>query len=394
MNKKKYIYVLLCQLLVLITLFLSAVIFYLASRQGNDGVTLQIFGEGDDGAFYWEQAQNVKQGLDWIRTSIYPLVVGYILKIFNTDNVYVIRLFNSLGFILLAYNCMKLIRVQYDGQPDLFQEKYYTDSKIWTLIFLMCYLSLQTNVHISILRDIWIYLLYIQNIVIGIRILFHKEKKPLTWLVWFATLWLLGEFRAYILVSYILSVAIYFAYRLMSRRNQIRPFIILAIVLLGVYYTFFMDFTVPIVEKSLRDALEYRNSYVEGFGGGSQMGISLTQPNYLFFLFNYIRSFIGNLIGPLPWQVNSVGTLLVFLVEAIPMLYVLITIFRKLSLLTNEQVFIMFHALVWIGLIAVSNDNVGTGTRLRPVAWILFFVTFAVVYFKDQYQKEIKGDAL
>lgn len=254
----------------------------------------------------------------------------------------------------------------------------------------MCYLSLQTNVHISILRDIWIYLLYIQNMVLGIRILFHKEKQPLIWLLWFATLWLLGEFRAYILVSYILAVAIYFAYRLMSRRNQIRPFVILAIVLLGVYYTFFMDYTVPIVEKSLRDALEYRNSYVEGFGGGSQMGISLTQPNYLFFLFNYIRSFIGNLIGPLPWQVNSVGTILVFLVETIPMFYVLVFIFRKLSHLTNEQVFIMFHALVWIGLIAVSNDNVGTGTRLRPVAWILFFVTFAVVYFKDQYQKEMK----
>lgn len=51
MSKKQHVYLFLAQLVVFFTLLLSIGVFYLASRQGNDGVTLRLFGEGDDGAF-------------------------------------------------------------------------------------------------------------------------------------------------------------------------------------------------------------------------------------------------------------------------------------------------------------------------------------------------------
>lgn len=388
MSKKQHVYLFLAQLVVFFTLLLSIGVFYLASRQGNDGVTLRLFGEGDDGAFYWAQAQNVKRGLEWIRTSIYPLIIGYILRLFNTENVYLIRLFNSVGFFLLLLSSMKLIKVQYREEPIELQENYYTNSKIMTLVLFMFYLSLQMNIHISILRDIWIYFLYVQNLVIGINILFYKKKNPYYWLFWLLTLWLMGQFRAYILVAYLVSTTVFFLYRSMSKRNRIRPFIIILVVLLGIYYTFLIDFTFPIVGKSLRDALDYRMSYLVEYSGGSQMGISLSQPNYLLFLVNYIGSFLGNLIGPFPWHISSLGTLLVFFFETIPMFFVLRFLYQKLSILSNIQMFILCHGLVWIGLIAVSNDNVGTATRLRPVAWILFLLTYAVVYYKHKYMKE------
>lgn len=388
MNKKQKIYLFLTQAVVVASLFLSVFIFFLASSQGNDGVTLRLFGEGDDGAFYWEQAQNVKNGLPWVRTSIYPLMIGNVLKLFDSENVYLIRLFNTIGFFLLILASVKLVKLQYKQVRIEIQDKYYTNSKIMVLLMLMFYLSLQMNVHISILRDIWLYYLYVQNLVLGINILFKKKFNIYYWILWIFSLWLMGELRGYILVSYIASVIVYYLYRAMSRRGKIKSFIFILIVLLGIYYTFFMDFTMPIVDKSLRDGLLYRSSFLTEFSGGSQMGINLIQPNYVLFLINYLASFVGNLIGPLPWDINSVGTLLVFFAETIPMAYILYFIIKRLSLLTDVQYFILCHAMIWIGLTAVSNDNIGTGTRLRPITWILMLIVFSVIYYKD---KELSG---
>lgn len=393
MNRKQKIYIFLMQAVVVATLFISVAVFYLASRQGNDGVTLQIFGEGDDGAFYWAQALNVKNGLAWVRTSIYPLIIGNILKFFNSTNVYLIRLFNSIGFFLLIIASLKLVRVQYKEESIHFQDTYYTNSKIMILLMLMCYLSLQMNVHISILRDIWLYYLYVQNLVIGINILLKRRINIYYILLWIFSLWLMGQFRAYILVSYIASIAVYYLYLIMSRRGRIKTLVFVLIVLLGIYYTFLMDFEMPFVQKSMRDGLTYRLSFLTEISGGSQMGINLIQPNYFLFLINYVVSLVGNFIGPLPWQVNSVGTLVVFFMETIPMLYILYYIYKHLSKLTHTQIFIVCHAIVWIGLTAVSNDNIGTATRLRPITWILLLIIFVVIYYKSKFVKVTAGQA-
>ncbi|XJS10993.1 hypothetical protein ACF3NG_01635 [Aerococcaceae bacterium WGS1372] len=389
MNKKQKIYLFIMQAIVVATLFLSVAVFFLASRQGNDGVTLQIFGEGDDGAFYWAQALNVKNGLPWIRTSIYPLIIGNILKFFDSNNVYLIRLFNSIGFFLLIIASIKLVKLQYKDEGIHFQDTYYTDSKIMLLLMLMFYLSLQMNIHISILRDIWLYYLYVQNLVIGVNILLKKRANIYYILFWIFSLWLMGQFRAYILVSYIASIVVYYLYQAVSKRRRIRALIIMLVFLLGLYYTFLMDFNMPIVNKSMREALTYRLSFLTEITGGSQMGINLIQPNYLLFLVNYVMSLIGNFIGPLPWQVNSVGTLAVFFVETIPMLFILYYIYKHLSKLTNTQIFIISHAIVWIGLTAVSNDNIGTATRLRPITWILLLIIFVVIYYKSKFVKKM-----
>ena len=389
MNKKQKIYLFIIQAIVVATLFLSVAVFYLASRQGNDGVTLHIFGEGDDGAFYWAQALNVKNGLPWIRTSIYPLIIGNILKFFDSSSVYLIRLFNSIGFFLLLIASVKLVKLQYKDEGISLQDKYYTNSKMLILLMLMFYLSLQMNVHISILRDIWLYYLYVQNLVIGINILFKKRLNIYYIMLWVFSLWLMGQFRAYILVSYIASIAVYYLYLMMSRRGKMKTLVVVLVILLGLYYTFLMDFEMPIVGKSMRDALTYRLSFLTNVSGGSQMGINLIQPNYILFLINYIVSFIGNFIGPLPWQVNSVGTIVVFFMESIPMLFILYYIGKNLSKLTHTQIFIVCHAMVWIGLTAVSNDNIGTATRLRPITWILLLIIFVVIYYRDKYAKQL-----
>jgi hypothetical protein len=65
------------------------------------------------------------------------------------------------------------------------------------------------------------------------------------------------------------------------------------------------------------------------------------------------------------------------------MFLILRFLWKKRTIITKMQRYVLIHAFVWISLIAVLNDNIGTATRLRPVAWILILVVFASLYSKN-----------
>lgn len=385
MKQTKYLFLTVQQFVLLITILLTTVIFFLALYQGNDGVTLKIFGGGDDGAFYWNQAQNVVAGKEWTRTSIYPLIIGYLIKFTGVDSPYIVRLFNYFGFILLIIFSFNLIKLQFLFEVNRFSPKTIYRTRILLLLSFLFYVSLQMNINLSILRDIWIYTLYVISIAFSIRLIFFKKNRLINILGLFISLWFLGEFRKYALLSFVLAISIYFLYRLFRRLNNSKIFTFFVIILFGIYYSLFIDYTIPIVNMSLRQALTYRAMSLTTYSGGSQMWISLNQPNYFLFLLNYIHSYIGNLLGPLPWHIKGVSTLIIFIVESIPMILIIRFLWKKRRLLSKVQHYILLHAFVWISLIAISNDNLGTAMRLRPVAWTLILIVFVVIYSKNKY---------
>lgn len=69
------------------------------------------------------------------------------------------------------------------------------------------------------------------------------------------------------------------------------------------------------------------------------------------------------------------------------MIIILKFLWKKRKLLSQVQKYMLLHSCIWISLIAFSNDNIGTATRLRPVAWIPILIVFAVVYSKNKYFK-------
>lgn len=199
---------------------------------------------------------------------------------------------------------------------------------------------------------------------------------------------LLGEFRRYALVSFILSVTIYFLYqRFRTLKNPVAIFVLM-IVLFGLYYTFFMDLRLPYLNMSLRNVLNYRNYFLADAAGGSQMFINLDHPSFIVFLLNYLHSYVGNLIGPLPWHIKGFSTLFVFFTETIFFALILNFLWKKRKTFSSVESYVLLHAFVWISLIAVSNDNIGTATRLRPVGWILIIIVFASVFCKHRSQKK------
>lgn len=389
MRGQKYLFLTVQQFIFITYFTLTTVIFFLALNYGTEGVTLPLFGGGDDGLTYWVQAKNVAAGYEAVITSIYTIIIGNLIKITGIESVYLIRVFNYIGFILLVMFSIHLIKMKFEIGEVKTHPQVINSACILILICFLLYASLQMNLNLSIYRDVWIYMLYILSTILSIRIIFYKRRRFFYLTLLIPVLWLLGGFRTYALLSFVLAVAIYYSYKIIIRLKRPALFLIIGIALFGFYYTYFIDYTVPLVNMPLRAVLNYRLASLTTHFGGSQMWISLEQPNFILFFVNYIHSYIGNFIGPLPWHISGKATMLVFIIETIPMVIILAFLWKKRSLITPVQKYALLHALVWIGLIAVSNDNIGTATRLRPVAWILILIVFVVVYVKNKYAKNI-----
>jgi len=389
MKHKKFLFLTIQQFVFLTYFILTTVIFFIAINQGNEGVTLKLFGGGDDGFFYWKQAKNIAAGQNAVLTSIYPLIIGYLIKITGIESVYLIRIFNYIGFVVLVVCALYLIEVFLKFEENDIESKYIYNSKILILTSFLCYASLQMNLNLSIYRDVWIYTLYLISTILSIKVIFYKEKRFVYFILLLASLWLLGEFRKYALISFLFTISIYFSYKKFRRLKNPLLILTLLIILFGVYYTFFMDYRLPYVRMSLRNALNYRNSALTTYSGGSQMWINLDQPFFGMFFVNYLHSYMGNLLGPLPWHIRGMSTLFVFFVETIPMVLILRFLWNNRKIISKIQRYTLLHTFVWISLIALSNDNIGAATRLRPVAWILILIVFSSTYAKYLYDKGI-----
>lgn len=378
--------------LILFYYLLATTAFYmLAIYTTGNGVSYHLFGEGDDGVFYWEQAMNVFYDLSWIRTSIYPWVIGKLMQLIGVESVFAIRLFNFAGVALLIHFALKLVSIQivtsrFEHKEDEIRQQAY----LFALLGFAAYISLFINITTSIYRDVWIYMLFVAATYLAIRWLFEKNWTYFILLI--PTVWLLGQFRTYALLSFVMATAIWLAIQFLSRVMRPMMIIFLVVVGFGLVYTFSMDVVIPIVDKTLRSALQYRSDGIGILAGGSQMGIQLEAANYVLFLANYMHSYLGNLIGPLPWHVHSATTLIVFFIEALPMILILSFLWMKHAWLTKVQGFILTQAFVWNGLIAITNDNIGTALRLRAIAFILILLTFVVMYSKYRIERaeEIK----
>ena len=384
-RKNKFLVLSLMQLVYIFYFTLTTLIFFISFNSGYEGVTIRIFGGGDDGFLYWDLAQSIARGFSledlWI-PSIYPIILGYVLKFTNSSSVYTIRIFNYLGFILFTICGLKMIDLIYswNKEKNLWNIKAKNRAKIVFLLCLMFYASFVAYSVLSIYRDIWIYTFYLLSVFISLKLIFNRQNRLLWLILLILSTALLGKLRGYALLSFIVCLCLYFFYiKVFKRLKKPVIFILICLLLFAIYYNFFMDFKIPYVGMSLSDALNYRQSGLDVYAGGSQMNISLHQPSFVVFLINYLHSYMGNLLGPLPWHIRGGATLAVFFLETIPMTLILIYLWKNRCKLNTVHKYLLLHSLVWIAFIAVSNDNIGTATRLRVVAWEMILLVFACV---------------
>lgn len=366
-------------LIILINFIITTFIYYISFSKGYDGISLFSIGNGDDGYFYWAQAINILNGRAWVQTSIYPLLIGYIMKFSGIHHVYLIRIINLIALIFVYIVSVQVLKkaVSNNGEKEFHISTIYIS---FFLLILLWYPSLLLYTHLSIYRDVWIYLLYLFNILLSISLVATKKQKFIKFTLLLIGLYLLYGFREYATFSFLTAVISFLLYAYLQERGKAKLFISLFVFAFIVYYSFFIDFNIPIINKSLKDVLLFRSEGIEFFSGGSQMNIVLVQPNILLFLVNYAMSFVGNLVGPLIWQVTGISTFFVFVTESIPLILTLIILYRKRHLLNKVESYLLLHGLIWNGFISIFNDNIGTASRLRvPTIILLIIICFSML---------------
>ncbi|MET3406376.1 hypothetical protein ABIC59_003834 [Priestia aryabhattai] len=363
---------------------LSLVIFFISFNAGNKGISIQLAGGGDDGTFYYNEVMRILSGDKSNLTSVYPLILSVFPKLFGVSDYMVVyyRLFNVLGVLLLLLISVKTAK--YTISNEIGKQTNHLRLGVLFSCFYMFYISFVIVAVFSIYRDVWIYFFYILSTYCGLKLL--RKFSFIYFFLLIISLISLYLFREYAAFSYVLAFIIFTINK--SRffaGNKFRT-LILAVISLGLYFTFFLNYKVPILDMSLSDALNYRLYFIEKFTSGSQLGINLTEGTYLSFLKNYSLSFFYNLLSPLPWQIRNIQYLVIFLCESLPLILILIFLLKKKELIkgNKELEFLIIHAITWMALISITNDNIGAGTRLRAITYILIVIVFFVVRFVER----------
>lgn len=368
----------------LLYFLLSTSIYFVSVNSGYNGLSLPIFGGGDDGQFYYEQAMKFANGEPYIYTSIHVWVLGIVLSVFNTDNVMILRFFNYISSILLLIIALLILK-------KINSNKTYHTSATLLVMFLAFYPSLLLNSTLSIYRDSWIYAFFLWALYLFINVFISKGKWPklinLVLLVF--VMIMLGGYRKYALLSFLIGSMIYLIMKMLSKK-KISLYKISGILFIGlsVFYILFREFKFPIIGLSFSDVLQYRQLNLET--GGSQMGISLDHSNIILFYVNYLYSLMSNFIGPFPWQITGGSTLILMVTEGILFFFISIYLVKKIKYFSEIELFLLIQVIVWFLLISISNDNFGTGSRLRIVGWIPLIIIFVKYFSEGIYRRKSK----
>lgn len=363
---------------------LSTIIYFISFSSGYGGLALPIFGGGDDGKFYYEQVLKFINGEPYVYTSIHIWILGIVLKIFNTENVMVLRFFNFAGSVLLIILALLILK-------KITTHKTFHISASLLVFLLSFYPSLLLNSTLSIYRDVWIYTFFIWCSYLFINIFIEKGRWPklVSCILLILSMLMLGSYRKYALLSFLISAGIYLILNVLNRKNfSLSKVGGILFVGLSVFYILFRNVKLPVIGLSFSDVLQYRQLGLDA--GGSQMSISLDQPNIILFYINYLYSLISNFIGPLPWQITGGSTLMIMVTEGSVFLLIAVYLIRKIRAFSKVELFLFIQAIVWFLLISISNDNFGTGSRLRIVGWLPLIIIFAKYFGEEIYSRSVR----
>jgi hypothetical protein len=234
----------------------------------------------------------------------------------------------------------------------------------------------------QLVRDSLLVFFAVWNIYLSIVLLKKRKKDILIW--WCITLIIVYSLRAYAGVGLVISLV---AYLMLVWKTKIqRKLIVLALLIIPcALVPYFLGQGIFGLEKILPslNAEEIGRQREQAYStGGSSTGISVNYSNPISFIFTFGQSFFSAMLGPLPWQINSIVTMIA-LPEAILMWILCFKLWqswssKKIKKRNNEEMFLLVSCLIQVGIFALFSDNIGANTRLRLLPWITFFIYVSV----------------
>ncbi|MEH1911682.1 MAG: hypothetical protein V7L05_20325 [Nostoc sp.] len=342
---------------------------------------------GNDDDLYWKLADEILSGSipEYIPNS-YPFFLVALFSI-TGQNLLIGKILSVFAGSLTVYVGVILAHELSSGINLPQQDRNYAAN--FTGILLTLYPSALWY-STQLVRDLLLVFFAILNIYLSIIIL-KRGKQSLwiwwgTWIWWGITLFIVYSLRNYAGVGLLMG---FFAYLIFIWKVKIqRKLFVLALVLIPCalvpYFLgqgiFGFEHILPTLNTE-EIARQREHAYSTG---GSSTGISIDYSNPVNFIFTYGQSYITAMLGPLPWQVRSVVTLIT-LPEVIGMWILYFQLWQSWSSRTiknknNEEILLLISCLIQVGIFALFSDNIGANTRLRLLPWISFFI-YASIHF-------------
>ncbi len=224
----------------------------------------------------------------------------------------------------------------------------------------------------------------ISNIYFSLLILFRK-KYTYSFL-WLITLLGIVAFRPYAGISVIFGILTYLGFVWESKPSRkmllFAPLVIFLAffpLVLG-YGVFGSAYWLPWLDVQKLSELRESGTSI----GNTAADVSLDFSNPITFIWTYSQSFVNVFLGPFPWQWTS-PKLFLAVPETIFMWVIVFKSFKRLinsdsfSIKSNNYHILIIISLFLISTIALFNDNFGTTSRIRHLAWCLMIIYFSTI---------------
>lgn len=381
--------------LVLIEYFVIFVAAYFFSlKSGNLGLAIDGLTGQNDSYFYYNQiiANMGNSQLTNESGTLFIPVMTMISHFFNSASVFLLKFINFMGFPILLVAIMNLVN-SISKVTGLAGNRVSSEVMFRMAIFPSSILA----VAIPFGRDVWIYVFFMLSVRRLIVFLFTGHS--LVDLIFFIVyVYLLYGFRAYAALSVVIGALVFFLIRNISK-SRLLLLISVGIISFIVWFQFFSTVTIPVVGLSLADAIKFQSGVSlnelgmivnQRTGGSDFMGVFNTSDVFVF-VAQIIFSYIGNLISPFIWQLDSVSMFPIFIFESLPMIYLIGRLLRKKTdfvvfLKINPALtLVVSQVLTWWTMLAITNKNVGTGMRLKVPLFIFIWIVY---YFYIGFKKK------
>lgn len=352
--------------LIVVLKLIVVVGFHVWSVQvGRQGLAPVVIG-GDDGEFYLYTAESIVQTGQYPEglPNIWPIVVGWIMLHTGWGGTLpfkAILFVASIGTAVAGVRLLRLLALDLSHRPP------GAGAEVTVAGLLLLFPSTVWIASYSIYRDAVIYFLALAAVLAAYRTFVRKERAYA--LVFAAVLAVLIAFRWYAALSVGAGVLLWMLLSGGHRRGRWKR----RWLAVGVGVVAVAVVVVSGEEGFVIGALSSRDIY-DYNQGGSNMGLSYTRSEIYLWPSIYIYTFITNLIGPLPNQIEGATTLIGFILEVPLLVFVLWRVARSPYRGRPERQLLLSVAFVWFALIAIYNDNVGTGLRLRVIGYQFLFV--------------------
>ncbi len=370
--------------IIFVQIAVMASIHLLSLSLGQNGFYPIVLG-GDDGKFHYAVAKymvgsgEVGANFDLFDVSVWPSVMAMYMRMTGSDDIGLLKQMLLLGRLMAIAAALIAAEGLRKGnrQPD--NPGVVAWSRIAVLLLVGLYPSGLFYSFGSLYRDALIYGFHFTTVALLLHVITDKRilVKGAFLVISLPFAYSLYEFRQYAAYSVILAIALWFlgygirhlfglgmSPKARSKATWITMAVILSVGGSALWYT-----------RPVQELIFFRDSYFAM--EGSNLRISFTGKNPVQAFPLYVYSLLSNVIGPLPWQVRTASNLFNFVLEVPLLSFIGYAIWKRRASLTPECTFLIVQAVVWFSLIAFSNDNLGTASRLRVIGWQCLFVVFA-----------------